>query len=187
MQRAATDPDERGSTERRWLVGGATLIATLVAIGYTIAFLWTVLQALLGAGLDTETASNLFKYLGTTLIALGVAAYYGTTLRNDIRLSPSRRRARILALVEPGGEALLQALRESEGRRLRVAGYLTGPVAGAHLGSEALRARLAAPDTDRVLLILGPEGAVMYPYTENPEAARLTENSPSAPLPAPGS
>lgn len=187
LQRAALEPDARGSTERRWLVGGSTLIGALAAIGYTIAFLWTALQAVLGGGLDATSESHLFKYLGPALIALAVVAYYGVSLRADIRLSPSRRRARITALIEPGGEPLLDTLRRSHGGRLQVEGYLIRQIEGAHLDLAAIEARLTAPETDRILMILGPEGALLYPYTRNPSAEFQPEHPRSAALPAPGS
>lgn len=186
-QQAATDPDQRSSTERRWLLGGITLVAALAAIGFSIAFLWTLLQALLGGGLDATSTSNLFKYLGTALIALGIAGYYGTNLRRDIRLLPTQKRARIMALVEPGGEALADSLRRSEGRRLQVVGYLTQRVTGTRLGPEFLETRLATPETDRVLLVLGSDGALFFPCTENPQAEPQTQNTPNEALPTPGS
>lgn len=187
LQRAAQGPEARGSTERRWLIGGSTLIGALAAIGYTIAFLWTVLQALLGGGLDAAASSNLFKDLGTALIALAVVAYYGFSLRADMRLAPGRRRARIMALIEPGGEALLDGLQRTEGRRLRVQGYLTGSAEGRRLDLDAIRARLSAPDADRMLLILGPDGALIYPYNQDPGTEPQPDQPRSAPLPAPGS
>jgi hypothetical protein len=187
LQRAARAPEERSSTERRWLIGGTTLIGALAAVGFTIAFLWTLLQAVLGAGLGAGTASSLFKYLGTTLIALGVAAYYGVTLRDDIRLSPARRRARVLALVEPGGEPSLDSLRRTEGKRLRVAGYLTGAVEGTHLGLETVRSHLAAVDADEALVILGPDGGMVYPYMQRRQVDPQPGVSRNAALPAPGS
>lgn len=187
LQRAAQDPEERGSTERRWLVGGSTLIGALAAMGYTIAFLWTLLQALLGGGLSATTSSNLFKFLGTALIALGVVAYYGFSLRADMRLSPGRWRARIVALIEPGGEPLLDELRRSAGRRLQVQGYLTRRAGGTRLDGEELAARLAAPDADRMLVVLGPDGALVYPYNQTPGAEPRPEHRNNAPLPAPGS
>lgn len=187
LQQAAQDPDERGRIERRWLVGASTLVGALAAIGFTIAFLWTLLQALLGGGLNATTDSNLFKYLGTALIALGIVAYFGFSLRADMRLSPGRRRARIVALVEPGGEPLLDELRQRDGRRLQVQGYLTRRIEADHLGPNAVRERLDAPETDRILLILGPDGALVYPYTQSPETEVQPESPRDTPLPAPGS
>jgi hypothetical protein len=187
LQRAAQDPDERGSTERRWLVGATTLISALAAIGFTIAFLWTLLQALLGGGLGAGTESNLFKYLGTALIALAVVAYYGFALRADMRSSPLRRRARIVALVEPGGEPLLDTLRAGQGRKLQVQGYLTQRAEGDRLDLNTLGARLPASETDRVLVILGPDGALLLPYTRNPGTEPQPESPQNAALPAPGS
>jgi hypothetical protein len=185
LQRAS-DPDSRSSASRRWLLGGTTLIAALVTIGFTIAFLWTLLQALLGAGLDARAASNLFKYLGTALIAILIVAYYGTCLRSDLRLAPGRRKARITALVEPGGESTLDALR-SEGFRVEVTGYSTRPVDGMHLPLDAVREWLAAPDTDRVLLVLGPAGGIIVPYTGSPQLEEDVHTPRNAPLPAAGS
>lgn len=187
LQRAAKDPDERGSTERRWLVGATTLISALAAIGFTIAFLWTLLQALLGGGLGATADSNLFKYLGTTLIALAVVAYYGFALRADMRSSPLRRKARVTALIEPGGEPLLDALRAGQGRRLQVQGYLTRRAEGNRLDPDTLEARLAAPETDRILVILGSDGALLLPYTRHPGTEPQPESLQNAPLPAPRS
>jgi hypothetical protein len=103
-----------------------------------------------------------------------------------MRLAPSRR-ARIVALVEPGGEARLDAIRRTDGRRLRVIGYLAQPAQGHRLDAEALQAALHAPVTDRLLLILGPDGALIYPYTQSPGTEPQQERPKTAPLPAAGS
>jgi hypothetical protein len=185
-QQAAADPEVRSSFERRWLIGGVTLLGALASIGFTIAFLWTLLQVVLGGGFAADSTSHLFKYLGTALIALTVTAYYGSRLRSDMRLAPSRR-ARIVALVEPGGEARLDAIRRTDGRRLRVIGYLAQPAQGHRLDAEALQVTLQAPATDRLLLILGPDGALVYPYTQSPGTDPQQERPKTAPLPAAGS
>lgn len=185
LQRAS-DPESRSSASRRWLLGGTTLIAALVTIGFTIAFLWTLLQALLGAGLDARAASNLFKYLGTALIAILIVGFYGTCLRSDLRVAPGRRKVRIMALVEPGGGSSLDMLR-SEGFRVEVTGYSTRPVDGMHLPLDAVREWLAAPNTDRVMLVLGPAGGIIVPYTGSPHIEEDAHTPRNAPLPAAGS
>jgi hypothetical protein len=66
-------------------------------------------------------------------------------------------------------------------------GHLIQRETGTRLGPDALETRLATPETDHALVILGSDGALFFPYTESPLVEPQTQNTPNEALPAPGS
>lgn len=174
LQRAAEAAPERECTagERRQLLGLVVLASALVTIGFAVALLWLVLQALLGGGLDANDVSRMLKYLSATAVALAVLAYHGITLRRDLAFGPTRTgRVRVVALVAPGAEDALARLREETGHRIEVIGHLSDAGNGTWVDLPALEERLAELGavgdgrSDRALLLLGPDGGSLHPYS----------------------
>ncbi len=174
LQRAATTAPEteRTSLERRQLLGFVVLVSSLLAIGFGVALLWLVLQALLGAGLDSNDISTMLKQLSATGVALAVLAYYGQTLRRDLAFGPARvGKLRVIALVAPGAEEALERLREETGTRIDVIGRLADTDAHEWTDLPALERQLAElysqrnGESDRALLLLAPHGGSLHPYS----------------------
>ncbi len=185
MQRAASaEPArERAASERRKLLGFIVLVAALAAIGFAVSLLWLVLQTILGADLDAGEVSRMLKNLSAVLVALGVLAYHGQTLRRDLAFGTTHGTpVQISAFVAPGAESQLARLREATGHRIEVVGFLAEvPNGGASDPSELAKqlAELGAPGgshAERALLLLGPSGGSIHPYSHKrptePDEAR---------------
>lgn len=189
QERAAlADPQERSAEARRWLLGGNTLIATLVAVGFTIALLWLVLRMLLGGPHDATTVSNIVKYLSAAAVAAGIAAYHGAILLSDVRAAgPRSGRLQVGALLAPGGERVLSDMSKNLGRRIEVLGYLTASEIESSTPISVLTEQVRALDAsgaERVLLVVGPDGGTAYPYSRRqsrPLAAAPREDDGRAP------
>ena len=173
LQRAAeADPAvERASDGRRRLLATIVLATALAAIGFTIAVLWMILQALLGVRLESSDISSMLKFLSAAAVALGLLAYHGLLLRRDRALAgPRARQLRVVALVAPGAEEVLAALSQRTGRRILVAGRLAPDGAQPQMDLPALEQLLARIDTahegesDSVLLLLRHDGGSLHPY-----------------------
>ncbi|MEJ7654370.1 MAG: DUF5671 domain-containing protein [Chloroflexia bacterium] len=172
LQRAATaaPQGERTAPERRWALGFVVLASSLLAIGFAVATLWLMLQALLGAGLDSNDVSRMLKQLSSVGVLLVIIGYYGQTLRRDIAFGPARAGAvKVIALVAPGTEEALERLGEQAGRRIEVIGYLKDAQTEEWSDLETLEQLLGELDSDlnsdRVLLLLGPDGGQLHPYS----------------------
>ena len=169
----AAPTQERTADARRFLLATIVLITVLVAVGFTIALLWMLLQTLLGARLDSREVSNMLKSLSGALVLLVLLTYHGTILRRDRALAgpgPKARAVRVVALVAPGAEAVLTALRQRTGHRIFVAGRLVSEVAPPQVDLPALEKLLSDIDTtpggqnDSVLLLLRSDGGSLHPY-----------------------
>jgi len=174
LQRAAnSDPQERTTKPRRWLLGGVTLIATLLAVGFAIALLWLAIRIVLGGPHDVPTISDMLKYLSAAVVAAVLAAYHGGRLRSETRTKAGRGgQLLVAALLAPGGERTLPELSRQLGRRIEVLGYLTAPPVGPMTSLPALAEQLVALDTngiERVMLVLGPDGGTAYPFSRKQE------------------
>lgn len=196
LQRATRADPRREAAQgiRLRLLGLILIVSTLVALGFTVALLWTVIRAALDGTFDTGTASRALKDLSAALIALALAGYHGAILRRERGLQPVQKKTlRTLALVAPGGEALLDALSQGSGRAIELIGQIAP--GGVELPADGA-ATLAALDTlehqegtDGVLLILRPDGIALQPYVKTParEPSPLPGPSPqvgdSAPHP----
>jgi hypothetical protein len=185
LQRAAgvAPVPERTAPERRRLLGIVVLAGTLVALGFAVALLWTIFRALLGGGLDAGTYSRVLKDLSTIVVALAVAAYHGLILREERQLRVSRPKPlRVLALVAPGAEETLAQLGRLSGPRIEIVGYLSHNGIEAAADLAALNDQLLALEqqgsADGALLMLGPDGGRLYPYTKG-----LPQPAPSLPEP----
>ncbi|GAC1404328.1 MAG: hypothetical protein NVSMB65_20600 [Chloroflexota bacterium] len=194
LQRAAEAAPalERGAQERRALVGTGVVLFLLVGAGFLVALLWLVLQALLGAPGDVSTASRGLKDLSTVVVLGGLAAWYGTILRADLRLGVAHRTVRAVILVAPGAGAALTALRRQGGLRTDVAGYLAGEphtVGGDPAELAVLLAELGQSPAhlESALVVLRPDGAQVFPYARAQGQAAVAESpqpEPQAPPPA---
>jgi hypothetical protein len=185
LQRAA--PVElvgRGAQIRRRLLGVITLISALVAIGFTVALLWTAFNAVLSASFDTATLSRTLKDLSSVLIALAITAYHGAILRRERRSQPEpRTQLRLLALAAPGTEATVADLAHRTGVTVELVGAL------ASAGSQtidvtdidaALTTLKGQEGTEGAILILRPDGVTVYPYarTSAPQHAPVATPEP---------
>ena len=171
LQRAAlADPGrERTAEGRRLLLSFVTLTGLLVAIGFLIALLWLVFRTLLGDPLGPTGLSRALKHLSAALVAGLLAAYHGAILRHDLRLAgPSPTRVRVVALVAPGAEGTLDALRARSRLRIDIAGHQAEGATGGQLDLATLGERLAALGTDELhdhaLLTLYPDSGTLYLY-----------------------
>jgi len=172
LQHAATaaPQSERTAPERRWALGFVMLASSLLAIGFAVATLWLMLQALLGAGLDSNDVSRMLKQLSSVGVLLVIIGYYGQPLRRDLAFGPARAGAvKVIALVAPGTEEALERLSEQAGRRIEVIGYLTVAQTVEWSDLETLEQLLGELDSDfnsdRLLLLLGPDGGRLHPYS----------------------
>jgi len=174
LQRAANSvPGERTTQPRRWLLGGVTLIATLLAIAFAIALLWLAVRIVLGGPHDAPTISDMLKYLSAAAVAAVLAAYHGRRLRSETRTKAGRSGQLLAAaLLAAGGEHTLPELSRQLGRRIEVLGYLTGSEVGPVTSLPALTEQLMAldaSDVERVILVLGPDGGTAYPFSRQQE------------------
>lgn len=170
-QRAASaDPArERTMQIRRRFLGLIVLVGALVALGFVVALVWTLVRAVLEGTAGTSTVGESVKDLVAACLAGVIGLYHFLVLREDRRLEiPRPRRLDVLAFVGPGGEAMVAELRRSA-RTINLAGRLLGDgvvVAEA----TALDAELGRVDTEGeaegALLILRDGGAVVYPYAK---------------------
>jgi hypothetical protein len=175
LQRAAAQDAavERDTTERRWLLSGLSLGGALVALGFAIALLYQILRAVLGQT-DANTLSNALHYGSTAIVALAVAAYYGTILRAALRqraTTPAITRNRLAVLLAPDSETALAEILEGGAYQVEVIGYIAREESGRISNLQTLRAALALLGTsghsDQALLVLGPSGGCLYPYTRH--------------------
>ncbi len=175
LQRAASASPvrERAAQARRLLIGAVLVTSTLTAIGFTIAVLWLVLQALLGVPGDASTLSTMLKDLSTAIVMVLLAAYYGLILRHDMQLTSQQPASlRLTALVVPGAEEMLAALRTS-GHRIDVKGFLVSNASYTTQSNAAsvetlltqLSARAGQHDHD-VLLVVYPDSVSVLSYTK---------------------
>jgi len=174
LQRAAnSDPEERATKPRRWLLGGITLIATLVAVSFAIALLWLAVRIVLGGPHDAPTISDMLKYLSAAVVAAALAAYHGGRLRGETRTKAGRGgQLLVAALLAAGGARTLPELSRQLGRRIEVLGYLTTSEVGPVTSLPALAEQLIALDAsgvERVMLVLGPDGGTAYPFSRQQE------------------
>lgn len=175
---AQRSPRERRTQARRWLLGAVILGSALIGVGFLIAFLWLILQMVLGASNATEAdkVASAFKYVATALVAAGIAAYHAIVLRSDLRAGTGRgARIRVSVLVTPAATDTLAGLARRIGHDVTVAGYLTSDTADAGVPLDALDGRLdelARAGASQALLILSPDSAVIYPYSRNRPAPR---------------
>jgi len=174
LQRAAnSDPEERTTQPRRWLLGGVTLIATLVAVGFAIALLWLAVRIVLGEPHDAPTISDMLKYLSAAVVAAVLAAYHGGRLRGETRSKAGRGgQLLVTALLAPGGERTLGELSRQLQRRIEVLGYLSTSEVGPVTSLPMLAEQLTALDTggvERVMLVVGPGGGTAYPFSRQKE------------------
>jgi len=189
LQRAAvTLARERAARERRVLLGAVTVLSALAAIGFAIALLWLILRSILGERLDVSATGDVLKDCSAALVLVALALSHGLVLRRDLRVAgPLAARLRIIALLAPGAEGTLARLRET-GLHIDVAGYLSprepGPppvvtvkdVTG--LRDDLVAAATASARSESALLILGPEGGILYTYTRG-SAQPATQSAPA--------
>lgn len=167
---AAAPTEERTAQERRQIVGVIVVVSALAGIAFTVALLWQLLQAVLGAGFTEQRIGEMLQSLASLAVAAAAFAYYGLLLRGDMRLDTARRRkVHVTALVADGTEELVAQLRESTGQRIEVVGRLSSPN-GAAMDLAALEQWLTEPDVylhgqERALLILQQNGGNLYPYS----------------------
>lgn len=197
LQRAVTrDPAvERDTTVRRWLLSGLSLGGALVALGFGIALLYQILRTVLGQT-DANTLSNTLRYGSTAIVALAAAAYYGSILRdamNQRAKTPAVTRIRLAALLAPDSDAALAEVLADAAFQVEVIGDISTEQSIAGSDLQTLRASLAllgtAGHADRALLVLGPNGGQLYPYTRRVpgnEAAQtpVRDAQPGPALPA---
>lgn len=197
LQRAVThDPaSERDTAVRRWLLSGLSLGGALVALGFGIALLYQLFRTILGQT-DANTLSTILRYGSTAIVALAVAAYYGSILRaamNQRAAKPAVTRVRLAALLAPDSDAALAEVLADARLHVEVIGSIATEdfVAGSDL--QTLRASVALLGTpghaNRALLVLGPSGGHLYPYTQRVrgnEAAQtpVRDAQPGPALPA---
>jgi len=175
LQRAAAvaPARERAAQERRLLLGAVTVLSALTAIGFAIALLWLILRSILGERLDVSATGDALKDGSAALVLVALALSHGLVLRRDLRVAvPMAARLRIIALLAPGAEDTLARLRET-GLQIDVGGYLSplepGPTPtvrdAAGLRDDLVAAATAGARGESALLILGPDGGVLYTYT----------------------
>jgi hypothetical protein len=175
LQRAAgRSPAYEGTRwERRWLLTGATLAATLVVIGFTVALLYQILRGILGPT-DANTLSDALRFLTAAVVAAAVALYHGLLLRREMpsRAAPSRTvTVQISALITPDAAPTLQELRRWSGCAVAIAGYVTAAEVEPAVPPAELAARLAvlgagnAPSS--ALLLLRADGGRVIPYAHD--------------------
>lgn len=174
MQRAASAQParERAASARRRLLGFIVLVAALGAIGFAISLLWLVLQTILGADLDADEVSRLLKNLSAVIVALGAVAYHGQTLRRDLAFGTTHgTRVKISVFVAPGAEPQLARLRETTRHPIEAVRYLAEVPNSAVSDLSELERQLADLGTpgslhaERALLLLGPSGGSIHPYS----------------------
>jgi hypothetical protein len=181
LQRAANySSAERDARARRWLLFGLSLGGALVALGFVIGLLYQVLRAALGQT-DGHIMSDALHDSSTALMALAVAGYYGNILRSAMRrhvTKPPTPQVRLVVLLAPGSEAALAALTRAAAYRVEVLGYIARDESAPGDDLETLAAAIArlgrAGNADQALLVLGPTGGHLYPYTGHilgPQAA----------------
>jgi hypothetical protein len=180
---AAVDARERAAESRRRLLGAIVAIGALCGTGFTIAFLWLTFRMILGGPHDATTISDTLRYLATALVTIGLIAYHGPILRDNLRSGVGgAARMRVVALIAPEAEGAVAELSRRLGRRIEVIGYLSsGAVEGnADVQSlEAALASLADSGATRALLVMGADGGVIYPYSRNAAGAFEAANRSS--------
>jgi hypothetical protein len=187
MQRAAgAEPGNRPQAQiRRRVLALITLVGTLTAIGFAVAMLWSVFRALLGSALDTAAIDGALKDLSAVAIALVLAGYHGWILRREQPEAPKPKPVRVLVLVAPGAEPMLAELRSAGDWSIEVLGRIASgdhevktDVAGLRDGLTALASQAGM---GRALLILGPDGGRLYPYTGATMPAAVAAPEPVPP------
>jgi hypothetical protein len=165
QQRAAeADPAERAAASRRFLVFLALGASVLAALGGLSAFLFMLIQPLLEGTFSARVLDGGKWALAVALTAGAVAAYYAQVLREDRAAAPvgPERLGKALTLVLPAGaEALAEGLGERLGVRAERwvrADDAPAPALGA-AEMDALAGRIRQAPGERVLVVIGPEGA----------------------------
>jgi hypothetical protein len=165
QQRAAeADPTERAAASRRFLVFLALGASVLAALGGLSAFLFMLIQPLLEGTFSARVLDGGKWALAAALTAGAVAAYYAQVLREDRAAAPEgpARLEKALTLVLPAGaEALAEGLDERLGVRAERWGRTDGSGAPALEAAalDALAERVRQAPGERVLVVIGPEGA----------------------------
>lgn len=165
QQRAAeADPAERAAASRRFLVFLALGASVLAALGGLSAILFMLIQPLLDGSFSARVLDGGKWALAAALTAGAVAAYHAQVLREDRAAAPEgpERLEKALTLALPSGaEALAAGLEQRLG--VRVERWTRTDEAGApSLDADALDAlaeRIRGAKGERVLVVIGPEGA----------------------------
>ncbi|MBV9121705.1 MAG: hypothetical protein JOZ39_13425 [Chloroflexi bacterium] len=167
MQRAARlSPSVEGTAQaRRNGLALVVIVGAVVALGFAVAALWLVLQALFGAPFTPSRESLLVKELLSLAVAGGLAGYHATVLRSSGGLRGSSKH-RLVALVTPGSQEVLAQIRRLEGIEIQqVFDLTTAPPAESDLTTFLERLQLLASDhqAQRTVVILHPDGGSLYP------------------------
>jgi Domain of unknown function (DUF5671) len=177
LQRAAeASPEvERRAWERRWLLGAIVMGGALLAIGFISATLYQVFRGILQTT-DANTLSDGLRYGAATAVTTAIVAYYFSIFRRERRpRAAASASLRVAALVAPGEEEHLVALNRATGLQIETLGYLGHEVPPSLVDPALVQEQLNAlgnhGDTDRALLILHANGAVLYPYNTRIPAA----------------
>jgi hypothetical protein len=180
---AAVDARERAAESRRRLLGAIVAIGALCGTGFTIAFLWLTFRMILGGPHDATTISDTLRYLATALVTIGLIAYHGPILRDNLRSGVGgAARMRVVALIAPEAEGAVAELSRRLGRRIEVIGYLSSGDVEGNADVQSLAAALASladSGATRALLVMGADGGVIYPYSRNAAGAFEAANRSS--------
>jgi hypothetical protein len=166
------DVDDRTSLSRRaflFAAVGASLLAFIVGL---IVVLFQFFDDTLASELSRATLRDARWALATVLSSAGIAVYYFLVLREDQRAEPEAApaatvRAREVLLVAPSAPALVTALEQLPGIRVRSLRRLDADGAGLSAAQlETLRDAVRDASADRVVVIVGRSGYEVVPYVE---------------------
>jgi hypothetical protein len=166
------DATDRASLSRRAFLFAAVGASLLTFIVGLIVVLFQFFDATLGGDLSRTTLRNARWALATVLSSVGIAVYYFLVLREDQRAlpdatTPAPERRRDVLLLAGSAPGIVQALEQLPGVRVRALRRLDADGAGLSADQlSTLRDAVRDATADRVVVVVGPTGYEVVPYTE---------------------